>query len=51
MMRCFALLFIVLCLLEATLAKLGDPYLILGLSRDASQQDIKKAYKKLVKEW
>ncbi|XP_011637350.1 dnaJ homolog subfamily C member 16 [Pogonomyrmex barbatus] len=30
---------------------LGDPYKILGVSRHATMQDIRKAYKHLVKEW
>lgn len=30
---------------------LGDPYKILGVDRKATNQDIKKAYRKLVKEW
>jgi len=30
---------------------LGDPYKILGLTRQASLQDIRKAYKQLAKEW
>jgi molecular chaperone DnaJ len=29
----------------------SDPYAILGLSRDASEQDIKQAYRKMSKEW
>ncbi|XP_076028926.1 dnaJ homolog subfamily C member 16 l(3)80Fg isoform X2 [Oratosquilla oratoria] len=33
------------------ICKIGDPYTILGLTRKASSQDIKKAYKKLAKEW
>lgn len=28
-----------------------DPYKILGLSRSASQAEIKKVYKRLAKEW
>lgn len=30
---------------------LGDPYKILGVSKYATVQDIRKAYKHLVKEW
>lgn len=30
---------------------LGDPYKILGVSKRATVQDIRKAYKHLVKEW
>lgn len=30
---------------------LGDPYAILGVDRRATTQDIRRAYKKLVKEW
>lgn len=30
---------------------LGDPYKILGVSKRATLQDIRKAYKHLVKEW
>jgi len=30
---------------------LGDPYKILGVSKHATIQDIRKAYKHLVKEW
>lgn len=30
---------------------LGDPYKILGVSKHATVQDIRKAYKHLVKEW
>lgn len=35
----------------AVLAELGDPYKILRLKRSATQQDIRKAYLKLAKEW
>lgn len=31
--------------------QLGDPYRILGLERKASPQEIRQAYKKLVKKW
>lgn len=30
---------------------LGDPYRVLGVDRKATNQEIKKAYRKLVKEW
>lgn len=30
---------------------LGDPYTILDLDRKANDQDIRKAYRKLVKKW
>lgn len=30
---------------------LGDPYAILDVDRKASSQDIRRAYKKLAKEW
>lgn len=30
---------------------LGDPYQILEIGRKASQQDIRTAFKKLVKKW
>lgn len=42
----------VLCLNEvASETTLGDPYRILGVERKATNQEIKKAYRKLVKEW
>lgn len=31
--------------------QLGDPYRILGVERKASSQEIRQAYKKLVKKW
>lgn len=31
--------------------QLGDPYRILGVERKASAQEIRQAYKKLVKKW
>jgi DnaJ-class molecular chaperone len=30
---------------------LGDPYKILGIQKTATQQQIRKAYKQLAKEW
>ncbi|GJQ86858.1 hypothetical protein Trydic_g19526 [Trypoxylus dichotomus] len=44
-------LIIIFCTALVVLADLGDPYKILGLKRSASQTEIRKAYKKLVKEW
>ncbi|XP_023017800.2 dnaJ homolog subfamily C member 16 l(3)80Fg [Leptinotarsa decemlineata] len=38
-------------LLWGVLAELGNPYQILGVHRRASQKEIRKAYKQLVKEW
>ncbi|XP_015605119.1 dnaJ homolog subfamily C member 16 isoform X2 [Cephus cinctus] len=48
-----ATLFIVIQLLPLTEAgePLGNPYEVLGVSKHATLQDIRKAYKHLVKEW
>lgn len=32
-------------------AQLGDPYQILGVEKKSSSQEIRQAYKKLVKKW
>ncbi|CAG9862646.1 unnamed protein product [Phyllotreta striolata] len=42
---------IVLCALWGATAALDNPYKILGIHKRASQQEIRKAYKQLVKEW
>lgn len=51
---CQALLAIFLLILSVHLAKTAseyDPYKILGVSRSASQAEIKRAYKSLAREW
>ncbi|XP_060523607.1 dnaJ homolog subfamily C member 16 [Cylas formicarius] len=40
-----------LYLVGTVLSELGNPYQILGVHRKASQQEIRQAYKQLVKEW
>ncbi|XP_014481726.1 PREDICTED: dnaJ homolog subfamily C member 16 [Dinoponera quadriceps] len=55
----YAFLLLLLCLLlviqltpsVVAVDSLGDPYKILGVPKHASLQDIRKAYKHLVKEW
>ncbi|KAJ8928464.1 hypothetical protein NQ314_018969 [Rhamnusium bicolor] len=42
---------VLICLLWGVLGELGNPYKILGVHRRATQQDIRKAYKQLAKEW
>ena len=56
LMRYAFLLLSLFALLQLTLPaaagdSLGDPYKILGVSKHATLQDIRKAYKHLVKEW
>ncbi|KAG5319378.1 DJC16 protein, partial [Pseudoatta argentina] len=56
LMRYVFLLLSLFALLQLTLPaaagdSLGDPYKILGVSKHATLQDIRKAYKHLVKEW
>ncbi|EGI65031.1 DnaJ-like protein subfamily C member 16 [Acromyrmex echinatior] len=56
LMRYMFLLLSLFALLQLTLPaaagdSLGDPYKILGVSKHATLQDIRKAYKHLVKEW
>lgn len=47
----FALWFCVLHQCDVSAETIGDPYAILGVDRKATTQDIRRAYKKLVKEW
>ncbi|KAG7271023.1 hypothetical protein CRUP_015231 [Coryphaenoides rupestris] len=47
---CVAVLGVLLVLLAGSLAE-ADPYKILGVTRSASQAEIKKVYKRLAKEW
>ncbi|KAG5889837.1 hypothetical protein JTB14_023162 [Gonioctena quinquepunctata] len=42
---------LIFCLLWGVFAELGNPYKILGVHKRASQQEIRRAYKQLVKEW
>lgn len=49
--RLLAIFLLVLSVHWVKAAPEHDPYKILGVSRTASQADIKKAYKSLVKEW
>lgn len=49
-----ALLLLLSLLLCTTASQSGpelDPYIILGVTRSASQAEIKKVYKRLAKEW
>ncbi|KAF7276522.1 hypothetical protein GWI33_010163 [Rhynchophorus ferrugineus] len=45
------IIFIAIYLIAGNLAELGNPYEILGVHRTASSQEIKQAYRQLVKEW
>ncbi|GAB0090549.1 DnaJ homolog subfamily C member 16 [Sergentomyia squamirostris] len=47
----FQSFFLVVLLTVAVCANLGDPYKILGVGREASLQEIRRAYKQLAKEW
>ena len=49
----FAVLVVLVALLAGSLyaAAEADPYKILGVTRSASQAEIKKVYKRLAKEW
>lgn len=42
---------VILLVLENSSASEFNPYRVLGVSRHASQAEIRKAYKQLVKEW
>lgn len=42
---------IILCFFRSYLAELEDPYKILGLTRHAATEDIRRAYVRLVKSW
>lgn len=48
---CLICLAVVLLVFGSASASEFDPYRVLGLSRHASQVEIRKAYKQLVKEW
>lgn len=43
--------YLLIYLLWGVLGELGNPYKILGVNTKASQQEIRKAYKQLAKEW
>lgn len=45
------LLLVLLLLLAAQAAPERDPYRVLGVGRSSSQADIKKAYKRLARQW
>lgn len=52
--KCAAFLAIFMLILSAELVKTAsehDPYYTLGVSRSASQAEIKRAYKRLAREW
>lgn len=48
---CLICLAVVLLFLGNVSASEFNPYRVLGVSRHASQAEIRKAYKQLVKEW
>lgn len=48
---CVAVLGVLLLVLLAGSLAQADPYKMLGVTRSASQAEIKKVYKRLAKEW
>ena len=49
-MRFYSFLFVILSI-YSVFARINDPYNILSVGKQATTQEIKRAYKQLVKEW